>query len=54
MRTMVLAHGSGVDDLLALVLPLVLVGGLWLWSRRRRPDDDDDDGGSSSSPEGPK
>ncbi|MEO7443574.1 MAG: hypothetical protein ABIW46_08590 [Acidimicrobiales bacterium] len=48
MKTLVLAHGSGVDEIISLLVPLVIVGGLWLWSRRRRVDDDD-----RSEPDGP-
>lgn len=43
MGTLVLAHGSGIDEALGLLAPVVIVGGLWLWSRRRRPDDDEAD-----------
>jgi len=43
--TLVLAHGSGVDDLLGLAVPVLIVGGLWLWSRRRsRPPAGEGDG----------
>jgi len=41
LRTLVLAHGSGIDEILGLALPALIVGGLWLWSRHRRPEDAD-------------
>lgn len=44
MRTLVLAHGSGIDEILGLAIPALIVGGLWLWSRRRRPDQGDEGG----------
>lgn len=41
MRTLVLAHGSGIDEAVGLLIPALIVGGLWLWSRRRPPGDDE-------------
>ncbi len=40
--TIVLAHAGGVDEALGLIVPLLIVSGLWLWSRRRRPDEDNE------------
>lgn len=41
--TLVLAHAGGIDEALGVIIPLLIVSGLWLWSRRRRPDDEDED-----------
>jgi len=46
VQTLVLAHGSGIDEALGLAVPVLLVAGLWLWSRRRpAPDDEEEDPG---------
>jgi hypothetical protein len=39
----VLAHGSGIDDLLVFVVPVVVVLAFRLFARRK-PDEDDPDG----------
>ena len=39
----IFAHGSGVDDLVIFLLPVILGIGFWLITRSK-PDEDQDDG----------
>jgi hypothetical protein len=39
----VLAHGSGIDELIIFGIPVIFGLGFWLITRQRPPDDEDQD-----------
>jgi len=33
---MILAHAGGIDEIVALIVPVLILGGLWRWGRKRQ------------------
>lgn len=44
---MILAHAGGVDEIIALIVPVLILGGLWRWGRKRQREETEDHENSS-------
>lgn len=51
---MVVAHGSGIDEIASVVITLVIIAAVWIASRRSTGSGDDDAEGTDANVETPE